>query len=429
MNKPLSDEEERAKEKLLRLRIGALYASSRAAGLRVAAGVLNARLGDGKIDGVIWIVSSSQAVVLSETLSDVLKEKTGCIRLTTFQTLSHNVNEFFRLLGLIRDKRLMLVIDDGLYIKNVNAVRTHRIWMLAGGCTYRLLIASAPFETNLADVFPQWYALDARVLGYKSYWGFCANHIKHGKLINGDYLSRAIAPYCACVFPGKEKLAKKAEYVWQFRLSDEAYEEYRRVVKRFEKKALYSNAGIYRMLCACHMAVSGRRIVRDYPLETVSLYESIWEDRRIQALLEVLNACENGRILIVCRYRFEILAVSEALKNTYGEDAVQASGGISRNMHARYFVESLYMEKRLLMRQEFQTVIHFSQSWSLRKRRNVEEMFGNNAMTTVINIVAADTIDVQMVKRVWKKEQGIKEILRFFTERKDDKGNAQDIQG
>ena len=217
--------------------------------------------------------------------------------------------------------------------------------------------------------------------------------------------------------------------MWQFRLSDEAYEEYRRVVKRFEKKALYSNAGIYRMLCACHMAVSGRRIVRDYPLETVSLYESIWEDRRIRALLEVLNACENGRILIVCRYRFEIESVSEALKKTYGEEAVEALSGKSRKTHARYFVESLYMEKRLLMRWDFQTVIHFSQSWSLRKRRNVEEMLGKNAMTTVINIVAADTIDAQIVKRVWKKEQGIKEILRFFTERKDDNANAQDIQG
>lgn len=427
MNRALSEEEERAAEKLSKLRVGALYASRRLSALRIAFKIMHSRKDSGKIDGAIWIASSSEAALVMETMDLLFCGRENFVRVYTFQALSHNASVFFSLLRLTQDKRLMLLIDDGLYIKNVNAVRTHRVWMIAGACPYRLLLAGAPFEKNQADMFPQWYALDARILGYSSYWGFCANHIKNGKLLNGEYLSRAIAPYCACVVSEENGNLHGKEYVWQFRLPENVYEEYRQVAKRFEKRAVYSKAGVYRMLSACHMVASGRRIVRDYPMETVCIYEKASDDPRLRALLDILGRIDSGRTLIVCRFHFEIETVVKALSKAYGMRNVHTQGAM--NTDACYYVESLYLEKRALFRKDFKTVIYYSHSWSLRKRRELGTFMDISEDTMVINIVAADTIDAQMVRCVWKKERSIEDIFHLLTGRREEKSDAQDLQG
>lgn len=429
MNRQLSNEEEEAFNKLIGLRVGALYADARDSAIRVAAEILNQRMEKGKADGAVWLISSNESALTMNMLEAILKEKSACVSMVTFQSLSHNSNVFFGLLHLARSSRRMLVIDDGLFIKNVNAVCTFRVWMLASGCPYRLLIAGAPFEKDQIDMFSQWYALDARILGYKSYWSFCVNHIRFGKLVNGEYLSRAIAPYTACVQRENEHKTLRKEYVWQFRLPEEVLSEYRRVAKRFEKKALYSKAGVYRMLTACHMAASGRRIVRDFPLETAPIYKSIAEDARIKALLEILSKVGDRNVLIVSRFHFELEAVHKALCEICGEETVHMPGDGNEKPRARFYLRGLYLEKRSLPARDIHVIIHFSQSWSLRKRREKEEAAGIGQNATIINIVAADTIDMMMVKRVWKKERSIEDIFRLLTGRKDGKADAQDLQG
>ena len=426
MSRTLSEEEERAFEKLRKLRVGALFAYDRMSALRVAAHLLEIRMDAKKADGAIWLVSSSEQALVDKSLDMLLKGMKKNVRISTFQSLSHSADVFFDLLRMTKQMRIMLIIDDGLYIKNVNTVRTHRVWMISQLCPYRLLIAGAPFERNQADMFSQWYALDARILGYMTYWGFYVNHIKKGRLINADYLSRAVAPYSACIGRGEKEETQRNEYVWQFRLSKEAYEEYWRVVLRFERKAQYSQAGIYRMLSACHLAASGRRIVCDYPLETESIYNNALEDPRIQALLAILSKYDSGQTLIVCRFHFEIDAVTLALSNVYGEQSVYSPA--KRNREARFYVESLYLEKRALLNKKFRTVIYYSQNWSLRKRRNKEDAFFQAGNVTVINIVAADTIDALIVRRVWKKEKSIKEIYDLLMGRKEE-ADAQGLQG
>lgn len=429
MNRRLSREETEALEKLIGLRVGALYAGTRDSAIRVAAEILNIRMESGKVDGAIWLISSNESALTMNMLEAILKRKTERVAMAAFQSLSHNAEEFFNLLRLVRDSRRMLLIDDGLYIKNVNAVRTARVRMIASGCPYRLLIAGAPFEKDQIDMFSQWYALDARILGYKSYWSFCVNHILYGKLVNGEYLSRAIAPYAACVQRENEHKALKKEYVWQFRLPEDVYSEYKRVVKRFEKKAQYSKAGVYRMLTACHMAASGRSIVCDFPLETEPMYKSTAEDARIKALLEILPRIGDGNVLIVCRFHFELEAVHKALCEIYGEETVHMPEDGDEKPQARLYLRGLYLEKRSLPARDIHVIIHFSQSWSLRKRREQEEAAGIGENAMIINIVAADTIDMMMVKRVWKKERSIEDIFRLLTGRKDGKTDAQDLQG
>lgn len=402
---------------LERLYAGAVYASSRRQRMEISARMIVSRIRDGKIDLAVWILpgylmkeTNAFALKYDRTLSD-------SVLFCSFQSLSHNAHVFREVLSFVKDKRAMLVIDDGLFIKNVRAVRTARVWAISALCKYRLLVSGAPFEKNLEDMFSQWYALDRRILGYRSYWGFSMNHLKRGKIVNQDYLLRAIKPYSICI-DDADKIPKRREYVWQFRLPESVMEEYARVVSRFEKKAQYSQAGVYRMLSACHLVVSGMRITRDFPMKAESMLCSPDDDYRLSALMEVLRRFHGRRTAVLCRYLFEVEKVKCALKQTYGKDSVHSAD--SKNTDARFWVESLFKEKRISGLDDYELLIYYSQDWSLRKRRTAEIRCAmGNPNAVVVNIVAADTIDVQMVKRVWSKEKGISELYAFLTYGKD----------
>lgn len=419
MNNDLTGEERKAEEFLLKLRAGAVYAEKSGASVKIASDLILERLFRGKIDGAIWLLPAARLNQTKDKARSRLKDSAQQVEFFSFQSLSHNTGLFWQLTKLAGGGRRMLIIDDGLYIKNTHAVRTARVWFISQLCPYRLMLSGAPFERNQEDMFAQWYALDWRILGYRSYWSFSNNHLLKGRLINADYLSRAICPYSVYVRDEKNASDTGREYVWQFRLPDSVIKEYERVVRRFSKKAQYSSAGVYRMLRACHMVVSGMRITGDFPMKAEPIYENSGEDARLNALFGVLSHYENARVLVLCRYKFEMERVYEALLNKYGKTEVGCAEDPCSNEMARVNVESLYAEKNAAFG-AFQAIVYYSQDWSLRKRRFREREREERAPgADVIDIVAADTIDIQMVRRVWSKEAGIDELYALLTEGKD----------
>ena len=93
-----------------------------------------------------------------------------------------------------------LALESNL-IKNPKAKRTENITRLGEYCRYRLILNGTPITKTEADLYSQWYFLDWRVLGYKSFWSFAANHLEYddaGRIIrslNTDYLTKKMAPY------------------------------------------------------------------------------------------------------------------------------------------------------------------------------------------------------------------------------------------
>lgn len=408
-----------AVEKLKQLRVGALYIERQEGKLRTVAELIRYRTGTGRIDCVLWLCTRRRRSMLEEGIYRHLPEMRSRIWLEGIESLSHNLSTFLEMLQLVQAERVMLVIDNGLLIKNPRALRTQRVLELSKSCAYKLLISDVPLTRSAADMFTQWYALDWRILGYQSYWSFCINHVDYGRRSkNLDYLTRRIEPFCVQLLrEDVQCVGRKREFVWRFRLPWEVMKEYREVTERFLVKASYSTSGVYRMLQACQHVASGRRITRDYPLQTESFFSDPGDDPRLMALLEVLTHFEKKQVLVICRYACECALVEDTLKMFYGEQGVRRypPHDSKASSNANLTVMNCYTDERESERLFAEVIVYYSSDWNWRKRQEKERQC-QNALAgkdlTVVSLSAADTIDERILRCIWRKDNFIREVQK-----------------
>lgn len=398
-----------AVEKLAGLRVGALYIERQEGKLRTVLELVRRRARRGSIEGVLWLCTRRRRELIANGIGRYAPGEAALIQVVGIESLSHNLTLFTQLMERARRGPMMLVIDNGLLIKNVDALRTRRVIALSQLCPYRLLISDVPFTRQVSDMFAQWYVLDWRILGYRTYWGFCLNHVMgNGRVRGSAYLARAIAPYCAQILrKDVQPVAGREEYVWRFRLPPLAMEEYRRVADRFLWKAMYSTTGVYRMLQACQHVTSGRRVIEDYPLKTQPLYDDPAQDPRLGALMECIGQLGEARILILCRYSHECDTVCRALDARFGTGSALSYQSSQDQGKGRFTVMNVLANEQETKRLNAQAVIHFSGDWDWRKRQEKEMQcqgaLGDGSLT-VVSLVAAETIDMRIVESVWRKD-------------------------
>jgi len=417
VDEPLHPAQLWAIEKLGALKVGALYVERQEGKLRVVSELIRSRFARQKIDRVVWLCTRRRKDRIEAGCMRYLPEFRDSIFLCGLESLSHDLGLFLETLRFCGGGRTMTVIDNSLLIKNPNALRTKRATEISLKSEYRLLVSDVPLVNRASDMFSQWYALDWRILGYQTYWGFCLNHVRGSRSLNMDCLSRAIAPYSAQILREEvQSVAGRREYVWKFQLQPEILAHYREVSNRFLWKAQQSSMGVYRMLQACRQVASGRRVTRDYPLETAPFYRSPQRDARFQALLEVLRHFEGQRILILCHYRFEAETVKEGLARCFGAQRVQPYGNRKKfEPLLAYTVMNLQADEWETARLKASVIIYYSSNWNWKKRHEKEKQC-QNALTdgkmTVVSLVAADTIEMQILRCVWKKDRLIQQLRR-----------------
>ncbi len=394
-----------AVEKLKRLKVGALYIDRQDGKLRTIAALIRYRMRTQRIDSVIWLCTGRKEELLAAGVRRYFSDMEPRIALMGMENLSYNLNDFLLLCRQAGEDRVMLIIDNGLLIKNPHALRTQRVLTLSRKCPYKLLISDVPFTRSSADMFAQWYALDWRILGYQSYWGFCVNHVGRGrKKRNIDYLTRRIEPYCAQLLrEDVQPVGLRKEYVWRFRLSAQAMAAYRQVAERFLFRALHCRSGVYRMLQACQHAASGRKILCDYPLQTENMYADPGDDPRLTSLLEIMGRYEREHVLILCRYACECALVEETVSLFYGWESVRRylSSKGTPNEKARVTVMTCYTDERESDRLQADVIIYYTSDWNWRKRQEKErQCLGSltDGELTVISLAAVDTIDEQILR-------------------------------
>lgn len=412
-NEPLHPAQLQAFEKLKRMRVGALYIDRQDGKLRTVMELVKYRLRRNRIDGVLWLCTRRRVELIRAGIERYAADEAGCIDVCGIETLSHNLQKFLDMMQLAESSRLMLVIDNGLLIKNPDTLRTRRVIALSSKCLYKLLVGDIPFSKNIADIYSQWYALDWRILGYSTFYGFSINHIgSKRKATNIEYIVNAIEPYCAQIQrENVQDTAKRKELIWRFNLPANAMDEYHAALDRFVWKAMYSTTGVYRMLQACQHVISGRRIVQDYPLATEPMYEDPAENPRMCALLDVISYFPGKRMLILCKYGHECQGVLQLLRSRFGEEQTQTYSALHTAYHGRFVVMNICADERENKRLKADVVIYFSNDWNWRKRQEKERQCQNalqGGELTIVSLVAADTIDYRILKCVWAKDNLIR---------------------
>ncbi|MBU5669471.1 DEAD/DEAH box helicase [Peptoniphilus sp. MSJ-1] len=314
-------------DKLIKLKVGALYMGMGTGKTRTAIELIKDRFNKNKVNYVIWFCPCS---VKKNLEMDIKKHSSGLIENTSIigiESISMSDKTFLETLNLVQFYDCYLVVDESNLVKNHNALRTKRITALSEVCKYKLILNGTPVTRNEADLYSQWCILDKRIFGYRTFYSFAANHLEYDdygrvrRVLNVNYLTDKIAPYSYEI--SKEKcldLPKKVTEDFWFSLTDEQDEHYREVLMEMTSLVNeWSEATIYRLLNAMQLITAGRYIYNltdvvldDAKIKHSSYFKNIEENPRMEMLEYILDKIDN-KVIVWCKYHFEIEDIKKLL--------------------------------------------------------------------------------------------------------------------
>lgn len=433
-----------AVEKLYRLRIGALYMEMGTGKTRTALEIVYRRIEAGKLDRVIWLCPCS---VKQNLRNDLVKHSTGWeqyITICGIETLSTSVSENVRLRELAQSETVMLIVDESNLVKNPHALRSEHITTIAEMCRYRMILNGTPVSRNEADLFQQWFILDWRVLGYKSYYSFAANHLEYDKVftykvrrvLHVDYLTDKIAPYTYQIKKSDVLKLPEKDYTTRYiSLSHKQEEIYDRLEDKYlEQVDEMRPETIYKLFGVLQQCVSGTEIVEKEDETPRITHKPIFpypnDNPRIQELLDLAEALGEEKAIIFAKYTEEISAICSVL----GDRAVPFYGELSqskRNASIQEFREGrqfLVANKACgaygLNLQFCHNIIFYSNDWDYATRQQAEDRvhrIGQTETVKIYDIVTSNTLDVRIQKCLDRKDGMAESFKRRIKDKKSAK--------
>jgi len=420
-----------AVDKLIGIRVGALYMEMGTGKTRTALEIIQRRLDAGKLDHVLWLCPCSVRQNLRE---DILKHAEGAftiIAIYGIESLSSSLRLYDVLQRFVSTGTTMLLVDESNLVKNHKAIRTQRITELAKACRYRMILNGTPISRNEADLFAQWYLLDWRILGYRSYWSFASNHLEYdpeipGKVrrtLNTDYLIEKIAPYSYQVsrsecfaLPGKDY------HRLTTCMSETQERHYDEVVNRMiEQLDEQRPETIYRMFAAAQSIISGLWVMDDgRHFKTRPMYKNPMDNPRIADLLTLTDTLgDDEQAIIFCKYTHEIEAILSVLTDAlpfYGKQRARARQACLDSFRngTRFLVANKTCAGYGLNLQFCHNVIYYSNDWDWATRIQSEDRvyrLGQEHPVKIYDICAASSLDEKILRCLARKE-GLEDAIK-----------------
>ena len=415
--------QQEAVDKLMRVRVGALYMEQGTGKTRTALELIMRRVEAGKAEHILWLCPCNALPDIRENIAYHTEMEDGLLTMCGIETLSSSVRTNEQLQALVAEKKCYLVVDESLLVKNPYALRTRNITRLAEQCRYKLILNGTPISRTAADLYAQWYLLDWRILGYRSYWSFAANHLEFDertkrirRVLNLDYLTDKIAPYCYQITKAECLSIPPKRYAdHYFSLTEEQYEHYTDIAEQlmFGLDELQPEA-VYRLFSGTQAVAAGKLVHVDGHIHTEPFFASPWDNPRVTALLNCLG---NEKTIIYCKYTSEIEDVCHVLTDTYGPGTVvRFDGNISRRTRqqsieqfrgpAQYLVANRGCAGYGLNLQHCHHIIYYNNDWDLATRIQSEDRvhrFGQEHEVQIDDIVASGTIEVRIADCLARK--------------------------
>jgi len=430
--------------KLRHVKVGALYMEMGTGKTRTALELVNIRLEAGKVDHVLWLCPCS---VKENLRRDIIKhtgsDQSDLITICGIETLSSSIRTNVRLLKLVQTKRCFLIVDESNLVKNHKAIRTKNIIRISEYCKYKLILNGTPISKCEKDLFAQWHILDWRILGYRSFWSFAANHLEYdervpGKInrcLNTDYLVRKIAPYTYQIKKNEcLNLPSKTYETKYYQLTNAQAKHYSQVADAllFQVDELEPYT-IYRLFSGLQSVISGFRVdASRHPMMRDPFFRNPMDNPRMDLLFHLLNKIDE-KVIVFCKYTKEIQDIVSLANKKYGIGSTVAFyGELSPRERqkslkafendARIFVANKACAGYGLNLQFCSYVIYYSNDWDYATRSQSEDRvhrLGQVDNVHIIDICAADTLDERILKCLWRKENLIDSFKKEIERQKD----------
>lgn len=419
--------QEEAVEKLSHIKIGALYMEMGTGKTITALSLIARRLNAGKVEHVLWLCPCSIKGDIAESIKKHSDLAPPQLTICGIETLSSSIAENSRLLELVQQEKTFLVVDESSLVKNPFAMRSVNITRIASACQYKLILNGTPISRNMADLFSQWYLLDWRILGYRSYYSFAANHIEYDKerpgrirrILHPNYLAEKIAPYTyecrqedCFTLPGKRLHEEK------FWMTDRQSRHYSEVSETLlsmldEKRP----TTIYRLFSALQSVTAGYWVdIKDYTSSRRTMFPNPEDNPRMQSLIDVVGESTEQQI-IFARNVDDIKNIVSYLNRDDQGSAVPFYGEVPQKRRqeaiekfrngARFLVANKACGAFGLNLQFCHRLIYYDNDWDWGTRSQSEDRvyrYGQTKNVEITDIVAANTIDVAIIDCLTRKE-------------------------
>lgn len=424
----LYEYQSKAVNKLSKLKVGALYMEQGTGKTRTALEIIKNKIDKGKAEVILWLCPCSVKNNLKEDIikhTGDLPTKNNII-IRGIESLSSSDRLYLQLLELVKNYKVYLIVDESNLVKNKLAIRTERIIEITSFCKYKMILNGTPISKNEADLFAQWYILDWRILGYKSFYSFAANHLEYKKVrlpsgreittdqiirvLNVDYLTEKIAPYMYQIKKDEvlKELKPKEYHMQYFCLDDLQEEEYYETKELFLFNVVdWRSETIFKLFSALQHITSGKRVLSapEKRMRTEKMYT--WENNpRIQCLKRVIEEIGNDKCIIFAKYQDEINDIALLLQSE-NKSYIEFTGKISqkkRQENREKFknnVQFMLANKQCgaygLNLQFCHNIIFYSNDFDLATRLQAEDRvhrIGQEKTVHIYDICCKYTIDV-----------------------------------
>lgn len=424
----LYEYQSKAVDKLSKLKVGALYMEQGTGKTRTALEIIKNKMSKGKVEVVLWLCPCSVKNNLKE---DIIKH-TGelptenNIIIRGIESLSSSDRLYLQLLELVKIYKVYLIVDESNLVKNKLAIRTERIIEISSFCKYKMILNGTPISKNEADLFAQWYILDWRILGYKSFYSFAANHLEYKtvklpsgreittdqiiRVLNVDYLTEKIAPYMYQIKKDEvlKELKPKQYHMRYFFLDDLQEEEYYETKELFLFNVVdWRSETIFKLFSALQHITSGKKVLSapEKRMRTEKMYT--WENNpRIQCLKRTLEDIGEDKCIIFAKYQDEINDIALLLQSE-NKSYIEFTGKISQKKrqenrekfknHVQFMLANKQCGAYGLNLQFCHNIIFYSNDFDLATRLQAEDRvhrIGQDKIVNIYDICCKYTIDV-----------------------------------
>lgn len=457
----LMDHQQRAVDKLMRVKVGALFMDMGTGKTLTAMEIIRRRAA--KIGRVVWICPVSLKHTIAREIEKHTKEPQSVfifddkVRRNTLPAAdwyivgAESIGSSDRVYLAFRDiaKRAFIVVDESLTIKSPTAKRTQRITDSSMESTFRLILTGTPLAKGVQDLYSQMQFLSPLILGYSSFYSFAKNHLVYDDRYpnnvveshNTDYLARKINPFVYQVkkeecldLPNKTYSTVNVSDI-DIRLSYDAVKTYYidKIERLYETQTVTASnlsLTIFAMMLRLQMALSGFEYTRSGRCIRRTAPEC-----RIQALKSVIDSTDaDEKIIIWAKFHHDLDVICHMLAENYGEDSVVEFSGRKNTAEkeealsqfrngARFFVATASSGGYGLTLNEASYVVYYNNTFKYSDRLQSEDRchrIGQTNPVTYVDLCTMQTIDERIMNCIKEKKDVLHDFQADVEQIKDD---------
>ena len=389
---------------------------------------------------LVWKADASAGykAQLKKQISDWDGERLQILVFNIESLLSTVGMEVMNLFMKVHKNGLMGVIDESTCIKNHKAKRTKKALEIGAKCRVKRIATGSPITNSPLDLYSQFAFLDKQILGCGSYYAFRNVYADMERITtrqgqsfdkvlrykNLPLLAKRIEDFSyritkkECLdLPDKIYITRDVELTPE---QKKLYKEMKTLsFSMYEDEIMSVQIALTKML-RLHQILCGSFTTDEGVIQKIP-------NNRITALEEVLEEC-GGKVIIWANYLQNIEDIKEMLTKKYGpESFVVYTGSTSSddrveairlfqnaNSPVRFFVGNVQTAGRGITLTAAQTVVYFSNNYSLEMRQQSEDRahrVGQVNPVTYVDLVARDSLDEKIIQALLAKRNIANEIL------------------